>query len=365
MSSRLRREQYVRLLSIVRCALTGYALDAALFEKMTDGEWLELLDVCCQQGICAVAFDAIELTPEVYRPNTDVLVEWFGQTSYLEQCYDFHLEAVNQLADFFKRHEIKVVLFKGYSLSLFYPTPKHRPTGDMDFFHCGQGESADRLVNEKLGVEVKQNEEKHSVYEYKGVHVENHATIVNELEHKSLSVVEKYLENELKEHSEYDEVSGCFMPSAMFNAVYLPLHIGSHFVFGETNLRQVIDYALMVNRQHQLIDWKKVKDLAIEGGYYQFMCCMNGICINELGLEPSYFPAWEYDIALKDRILNELLSPLTIDASSLLFKVKRFISNRWKYRMVYGNDCYFMGFFLRIRSWLIWKWGIGKDNIWK
>ena len=32
--------------------------------------------------------------------------------------------------------------------------------------------------------------------------------------------------------------------------------------------------------------------------------------------------------------------------------------------LVYGKESHIVGFFRRVRSWLIWKWGIGRNNVW-
>lgn len=130
------------------------------------------------------------------------------------------------------------------------------------------------MENGALGIEVKQNEEKHSTFVYHGIHVENHATVICELEHDSLSDIEKFLEHELTEHSTYDYTSGCYLPSDMFNVVFLPLHLGGHFVFEGANLRQILDYGMMVkNSAEDSIDWNKVREFAVKGGFFRFLCC--------------------------------------------------------------------------------------------
>lgn len=62
----------------------------------------------------------------------------------------------------------------------------------------------------------------------------------------SLLKVEEFLKNELNSNVYLDANTGCWLPSAMFNAVFLPLHFAGHFVYGGANLRQIVDYALVV-----------------------------------------------------------------------------------------------------------------------
>ena len=325
--------------------------------------WEEVMEIASKHGVVGLCLESLENLPKESRPAKDTLLNLIGITTQLEAQYNLHLKVLKKLSDYFHKNGITPILLKGYSLSLNYPVPNHRPSGDIDLF-LSDGRRADELIK-ALGIEVKQNEEKHSTFSVNGIHVENHATVICELEHKSLSNVERFLENELKEHSVFDDVSGCFLPSALFNAVYLPLHLGGHFVYGGANLRQILDYGLMVKKSTVgSINWDIVKRLAEEGGFFNFICCLNGICIEHLGIGSEHFPDWKRDRNLEKKILDDVLTTHTIASASVFGKVKRFIENRWKYKLVYSKENHTKGFFLRIRSWFIWKWGIGRNNIW-
>ena len=351
------------LFALLRCVLADQEQEASLFAGMEPKDWRKLMALSGQQGVTALCLDALEQC--AIRPDHDLLLEWVGLLFSNESNYTLHLNAIKKLSAFFHERQMKMVLLKGYGLSLNYPHPNHRPMGDIDLFHCGQGERADRLVSDQLGIDIKQNEEKHSTYTFEGVHVENHATIICELEHSSLYSIERFLEDELKNHSLYDETSGCMLPSATFNAVYLPLHFGGHFVFGGANLRQVVDYALMVKKNYQSIDWNHVKQLAEDGGFFRFLCCLNGICMDQLGSSASYFPEWERETGLQTKVFDDILMPQPIAATSILGRAKRYFANRWKFKLVFGKESHLKGFFLRLRSWLIWKWGFGRKSVWK
>ena len=325
--------------------------------------WEEVMEIASKHGVVGLCLESLEKLPKESRPAKDTLLNLIGITTQLEAQYNLHLKVLKKLSDYFHKNGITTILLKGYSLSLNYHVPNHRPSGDIDLF-LSDGRRADELIK-AMGIEVKQNEEKHSTFSFNGIHVENHATVICELEHKSLSNVERFLENELKEHSVFDDVSGCILPSALFNAVYLPLHLGGHFVYGGANLRQILDYGLMVKKSTVgSINWEIVKRLAEEGGFFNFICCLNGICIEHLGIDSEHFPDWKRDRNLEKKILDDVLTAHTTASASVFGKVKRFIENRWKYKLVYGKENHSKGFFLRIRSWFIWKWGIGRNNVW-
>lgn len=114
----------------------------------------------------------------------------------------------------------------------------------------------------------------------------------------------------------------------------------------------------MLKKILNLIDWGTVKNLAVEAGYFNFLCSLNSICISV-----DCFPNWPKNETMEKRILNEVLNPTIIEAHSLKGKVKRYLGNRWKCQLVYSKENHLMGFLLRICSWVNWKWG--KKSVWR
>lgn len=328
--------------------------------------WKKVISMATTHRLVGLCTDAISQLPKEKRPSYEVLMNCIGHTVMLEKAYELQKETIKTLSKFFADYGLKMVVIKGYGLSGLYPVPKHRGSGDLDVYFCGKGQYADELIKGK-GIEVKQNEEKHSVYSINGIHVENHASMICEQEHLSLLKVEEFLKEELNKNLHIDEETGCWLPSTMFNVVFLPLHFAGHFVYGGANLRQIVDYALVVkkanlNSNTNQIDWEKVKTLAIEGGYFKFLCGLNGICIEHIGIPSECFPNWQRYNDIEERMLAEVLNPTFVDVHSLPSKIKRYFKNRWKFQLVYSKENHLMGFLLRIRSWVNWKWG--KKSVW-
>lgn len=357
-----------RIISLLHYCINTQPTDTTLFSSLSENDWFKLMQQAGQQSVLGLCLDALDkLKSNRAMPPRNVLIKWIGSVMTLEKEYERQKVFIKELASFFSKNGLKMVVMKGYGLSKLYPIPKHRGSGDLDVYFCGKGQYADELIKGK-GIEVKQNEEKHSVYSINGIHVENHASMICEQEHLSLLKVEEFLKKDLNTNSYLDEETGCRLPSTMFNVVFLPLHFAGHFVYGGANLRQIVDYALVVknanlNSNIHQIDWNKVKVLAIEGGYFKFLCCLNGICMDYIGVFSECFPDWPRYKDIEERMLAEILNPTSGDVHSLPRKIKRYFKNRWKYQLVYSKENHLMGFLLRIRSWVNWKWG--KKSVWK
>ena len=353
-----------KLLFQIICTAIGTQKEQ-IYVSVSDN-WKKVISKANTHRLGGLCTDAISQLPKDKRPSYEVLMNCIGQVVILEKEYERQKVFIKELASFFSKHDLKMVVMKGYGLSKLYSFPKHRGSGDLDVYFCGKGQYADELIKGK-GIEVKQNEEKHSVYSINGIHVENHASMICEQEHLSLLKVEEFLKEDLERNLLLDEETGCWLPSTMFNVVFLPLHFAGHFVYGGANLRQIVDYALVVknanlNSDTNQIDWERVKALAIEGGYFKFLCCLNGICMDHIGIPSDCFPNWQRYKDIEERMLAEVLNPTSVNVHTLPSKIKRYFKNRWKYQLVYSKESHLMGFLLRIRSWVNWKWG--KKSVW-
>lgn len=352
-----------KFLSFLRFGISNNQIGIEELPLMSDSEWHEVAQIAKRQCVFGLFLDALDKAKfHKNTPPRNLLMQMIGSTMVLEKLYKQQKNTIKKLSALFSNKGIRMVLIKGYGLSKLYFIPSHRGVGDIDVYFCGKGQYADELIK-GMSIDVKQNEEKHSVYDYDGVHVENHASLICEQEHPSFFKVETFLKNELNNNIHFDSETGCWLPSAMFNAVFLPLHFAGHFVYGGANLRQIIDYALVIEKAGlKQIDWETIKRLAIEGGYFDFLCCLNNICMDNLGIPSEYFPKWKKNKILEQRILNEVLNSSLIESSYLHDKVIRFFNNRWKYRLVYSKEKYLLGVILRTRSWINWKWG--NKSVW-
>lgn len=316
------------------------------------------------QGVAAVAVDGLQRSLELREENLelsldsleleDLKYEWFGACFENEQSYEEHLETIGKLASCYGEQSVRMLLLKGYGLSLNYPVPEHRTSGDIDIYLYGKGGLGDALVRERFGCEVKQNEDKHSVFSVGQVTVENHACFVNDTVHPSLKGLNDFLVSEAEKGLMHTIGGSQFViPSAMFNALFIPFHCAGHFVHGEATVRQLCDWACFVRRYGAEVDWDKVRELAERYGFWKFYCCLNGIVKDCLGVPEECLLDWPRDKDLEARVLEEILAPRNV-VTSLAGKVYRFFASSWKYRMVH-NDSLLIASLRQTKAYLRWQ----------
>lgn len=102
-----------------------------------------------------------------------------GMAAKIQQKWEQYEGSIGWLAGFYEKHDIDMMLLKGYGLSLNYPESKLRNSGDVDIYLFGTWKKADDAVREELGVTVHNDREHHTKFTIDDITVENHYDFVN------------------------------------------------------------------------------------------------------------------------------------------------------------------------------------------
>ena len=122
-------------------------------EELTpaDIDWQRVLDLAGTQGVVAIAWDGYSRLYESGMVSVDmdkqVKKQWIGRVIQSHEWkYPTYRATIGHLASFYAKHGIKMMVLKGYGLSLNYPTPAHRPCGDVDIWNYGEYKRADKAM---------------------------------------------------------------------------------------------------------------------------------------------------------------------------------------------------------------------------
>ena len=317
------------------------------YHLMDRANWREVMVLCSLQGVTGICFDALESMEEASRPPKTLLMEWFGQVAFHENLYKQHKVALSHLAQFYAQEGIRMMLLKGYRISLFWPKPEHRPAGDIDCYNFGQQELADKRIREVYGIAIDNRHHKHSVFQFENTTVENHYSFLNVHGHRSTAEIERILKEELKNDLNINEdrkIKNLYYPSVRFNSLYLLRHSAEHFASVDINLRQVLDWGFFVRANN--VDWEWLICQLDKVGMKQYLAVLNAICVRYLGFDASLFPALDVDEKLVARSMNDILSPEFQKErhknalSEILYRYRRWNANRWKHDMVYRESAW-------------------------
>lgn len=204
-------------------------------------DWDVLMDISLKQGVLSWVWDGICKLPESKQPPRIVRINYGLSAQEVWDRYRRQEQALNEMIDICNQNDMRLLLLKGIVLSNYYPKPHSRSCGDIDFYLFGDYEKGNTLFSSDNVTCTN----KHAEYDYKGVHVENHLTMLD-VDTAYQRRVEQYLEQSLS--YTIKTVQGYYILSSIPNLVYLLMHTIRHFVFTQSlPFRNIIDLALFVD----------------------------------------------------------------------------------------------------------------------
>lgn len=310
-------------------------------------DWQTVKDLAKRQGLSAIVLDGIERLPEQQRPPKVFLLEWIGETLQgYEYRYDLYCKTMAEMAEFYNKHGFKMMILKGYACSLDWPKPEHRPCGDIDIWMFGKQKDADEALTKEKGVEIDKSHHHHTVFNWKAFAVENHYDFISVYHHKSHARLEKLFKELGTDDSHVVEIVGekVYLPSPNLHALFLLKHTMLHFVSGEINLRQIIDWGFFVEKQGNGVNWKWLMDVLEEYGMLPAFNIFNAICVEDLGFEASIFPQVQFSPIVKFRALKEILYAESTNngpkgiLTNLIYRYRRWKDSAWKHKLCYKES---------------------------
>lgn len=334
-------------LALVRIGIGKETAPCSTFQVPID--WQEVNGLAEKQGLSAVVLDGIERQKSlsvqgVQEPSKVFLLQWIGEAIQgYEFCYETYRKSIAELAGFYNNHGYKMMVLKGYACSIDWPKPEHRLCGDIDIWLFGKQKEADKALAKEKGVRIDTSHHHHTVFNWHGFTVENHYDFINVYHHKSHVKLEKVFKELGMDDSYSVDVCGenVYLPSPNLHALFLLKHTMLHFVSGEINLRQILDWGFFVEKHGKEVDWKWLLEVLDEYGMMPAFNIFNAICVEDLGFEASIFPQVKWDSDLKDRALNEILCTESVNNvpkgffANVFYRYRRWKASAWKHELCY------------------------------
>lgn len=204
--------------------------------------WDELMDMSAEQGVLAWVWDGICKLPVELQPPRQQRINWGLSAQEIWDTYDYQKSVLIDMVKVCEQKDVRLLVFKGISLSLFYPNPANRPAGDIDIFLFGDYSKGNViLANNKLDRE----NGKCSEFCYQGVKIENHRHFFPST-YKKYFYIDTYLSSKLHEVEKTSDSYYVF-PS-LANLVLNVVHAVTHIVNTSDPLliRSVLDIAMML-----------------------------------------------------------------------------------------------------------------------
>ncbi len=323
-----------------------------------ESQWKEIEELAEEQGVSSIVLDGINILGKKYGAKNvfphmsedqwqDFLLDWSSLMFYTEQDNAHQIEVLNEMASYWSSKGCRVMVMKGQANGIFYPKPEHRNPGDIDCYLFENYEKGNKTAKEH-GAEVDESWYKHFVISYKGETFENHQYFVHTRDGKRGKLLEKELEEALNIDlsSFLPLTSYVIMPPVQWTAMFLTYHACAHFLSEGLRLKQLLDWAMFLNKHQNDIDWQHFYEFCERHHLRRFADAVTVISVDYLGVKITN-PEISTTSKNAERILHSVLYDEDYIFSSgesswqnRLHIIKNLFIYRWKYEEIYQQSIY-------------------------
>ena len=258
-------------------------------------EWRNVMVLAERQGVLAIAVDGLQALMETHKEELLAikeapakwqmwLLEIIGQLTQYEMMNRLQKKVIAKLSEIWAAEGIRMMVFKGQANAALYPKPEHRAVGDIDCWLFGDAEKGDEIAKVH-GADVLFDWYRHSKIAYKGETIENHRVMSHTRGSKKKQKMEGVLRSMLNS-ADLPMIDGCgkaLMPSPQFNACFLTYHGLHHFTSEGLRMKQILDWAMFLQKEQNEVDWKQYNDFCKRYKLDRFAAVMNFIASEYLG----------------------------------------------------------------------------------
>ncbi len=242
------------------------AIDKDYTTKPDITDWDSIYDLVTRNGVTAFVYDTIS---DMAMPRK-IAISWALSAENIEARYRKQYSAAQHLSEMYRENGIRMMILKGIGLSRFYPRPETRECGDIDIYLFDGYEKGNELIGGKVSYH-----DKHAVFTFEGVNVENHYEFVH-----TYVEVQNDLKYLLDKYGVVDDGEFLF-PAPEFDLVFTLRHAANHIREG-IPLRQIIDWTLLLQKERERLN-DEVREIIKRNGLDRLFDAMTSVAMRLTG----------------------------------------------------------------------------------
>lgn len=306
--------------------------------EMPSGAYKSLMDLANRQTVTGLLCQSL-ISNNVKLQKMDAINTFANLRDIRGVNEKLNAELI-ALCSLLRERHIKFIVVKGATIGALYPEASSRIPGDVDFY-CGADnfEQAKSAISEAWNVEYEADEdgEQHISFVHNGIVFEMHYLLLKFTSPRLQAVFDRMI---LDAKPCTRNVEGVEVPilSPEAELVYTYLHLYHHFIELGVGLRQICDFAVLLNQRY---DNHKVRRLLDEFDIRRGFTAFEAICVEKLGLDEAVLP-----VAIDKKDRNKIEPVL-----QLVFAGGNFGKYSQKYTVRSGIRYYMDSFTKKIRNY--------------
>ena len=301
-------------LEFLRWCLEASSKGDQKVQFVEDIDWHDLLTFAQKQTIIGLYWQGIQRLPAdcSNQPSEDDVMDWMGECTKIARRNAKTNKTLRQMGQFLDRNGISYFVFKGQTVSSYYPVPEARTSGDIDFYVFQKDrKKAVELLRQK-GVKLTDDHSgQHWEFSIDGIPFElhYHTAVFSQKSHQRYwdDLIESYFDDVL----DHIDINGTSIPtlSPTLNAIYLFIHIYHHFLKEGIALRQFIDWMMFFEVKHKDIVLPELTAKLDKLGLLSAFKAFGAVLTEVLGMDAACFPysLTESDKGYVDKIMTIVL----------------------------------------------------------
>lgn len=274
-------------------------------------DWGKITNFFITQTLEGMLPDAVALLPEELGPTQDEKMEMISLQLQVAHKNSKVNEELLSFTEELEKRDIPHVLLKGQGVAALYPHPLHRVPGDIDLYvpiaYYARINRGMLVFGGERGEETRH----HVSYVAREVMWELHHCIhyfqVERYNARFMQMVNDAIEESVAYVNVADGKVRVF--PVMMDVLMSLAHILDHFYCSGVGLRQLCDFALLLDKGKSQLDRKRflqaLEDLSMVRAYRIF----GGICVEFLGLDETalLLPLTKSDRRLVHRVMLDCM----------------------------------------------------------
>lgn len=290
------------LFSLVRGALWGHDSERNV---VVDSHALkDIIDMAKRQSVMGLVADGI-LNRNVEGMNRDIKMKLFSYQLGVEKNNRMINRELAEFAAMLRQNGIKFFVVKGQTVGCLYRNPMLRSPGDIDIYCANRDIEKIKGLIRDLGCGTTEGSSfQHFEFERHGVEFEIHYILAGFNTKGHQRYWNDIIEREVTENLHSVKIDGTEIPtlSPTLNAAFVFIHLYHHFLKEGVGLRQLCDWAMVLNHYQEDIDRVLLTEVLSRLGHLKAYRALGCILTDHLGLPAEVFP---YSISKNDRRYGE------------------------------------------------------------
>ena len=265
-----------QIVEFIKSAINAEKRNVNINEQI---DWKEIIDLSREHKVEALVYSALsnEIKESIL---SELLNSWKKEVFMSGVTQQRHMKEMENVLKEFNKGNIDVLVLKGLVIRDLYPSPTLRTMSDADIVIKEEDLEKSKEVLTKIGyIEYKQTPNDFMFIKSGCLPIELHWDLADDHFFKQISKFEEDM---------WPNILPVNIGEAHANemgledlAIFQCIHMAKHIVYRGFGIRHLIDFALLVNKRGNEIDWFNFLDRCKKYGIYKFVLQVMLVC-NEL-----------------------------------------------------------------------------------